>query len=124
LKSDGIFYLKYESGQFGLALDVPVAEDFDGDGKTDIAVWRPSTGMWYIQQSSNGQVRIEQFGKDGDKAQAADYDGDGRADLAVYRPTEGMWYVAKPDGVPAQNFHAIPWGVATDLPMTFFNTPR
>ncbi len=39
---------------FGTTTDIPTVGDYDGDGTADIAVFRPSTGVWYVLQSSNG----------------------------------------------------------------------
>ncbi len=35
-----------------MSTDLVVPGDYDGDGKTDLGVYRPSTGYWYILQSS------------------------------------------------------------------------
>jgi hypothetical protein len=36
--------------QWGIEGDVPVARDYDGDGKTDFATWRPFDGTWNSKQ--------------------------------------------------------------------------
>jgi len=76
----------------GASADKPVVGDYDGDGRADYAVFRPSNGTWIIQQSTAGYTEI-QFGNSSDKLVPADYDGDGKTDLAVFRPSESNWYI-------------------------------
>jgi hypothetical protein len=66
--------------------------DYDGDGKADISVFRPSEGNWYIQNSGDGSVIGPHFGQTSDLTAPGDFDGDGKADISVYRPSEGNWY--------------------------------
>jgi hypothetical protein len=77
--------------------DVPVPADFDGDGRTDLGVWRPDSGEWWILKSSNDydqdQPLVYRWGKLGDIPVQADYDGDGLTDLAVFRSMENRWYI-------------------------------
>ena len=115
--SNGVWYILHEGDtpqyiQFGQAGDIPVAADYDGDGRSDAAVYR--NGLWYILQSSNGQVRIEQFGLAGDKPSVGDYDGDGKADLAVWRPSDRVFYVLRSNG---NQFNSFQWGLSSDLPV-------
>jgi len=71
--------------------------NFDGDGKTDPAVWRPDSGVWYIQKSSDGGMLSPQWGLGslGDVPVPGDYDGDGKTDPTVWRPDSGVWYIQK-----------------------------
>lgn len=91
--------------------DKPVIADFDGDGKTDAAVFRPSTGEWFIQRSRDGFYAI-QFGATEDKPVVGDYDGDGKADQAVFRSSNGVWYIWN----STIGFSAAQFGVSTDKP--------
>jgi FG-GAP-like repeat len=88
--SDGIYYAQPFGSTNNGWWDEPTPADYDGDGKTDVAIWRRSTqpgqSAFYILNSSNQTVRIEYMGQPGDFVNVfGDYDGDGKADPAVYR---------------------------------------
>jgi hypothetical protein len=68
--------------------------DFDGDGRSDAGIFRPSqmpNALWYAPQSGGGAFQIY-FGASGDIPVPADYDGDGKADAVIWRPSSGLWY--------------------------------
>ena len=65
--------------------------DYDGDGRADVSVFRPSTNTWYDLFSSNWSVGVQNFGISGDITAPADYDGDGKTDIAIFRPSTGDW---------------------------------
>ena len=67
--------------------------DFDNDSKTDITVWRPKGGIWYIVPSSTAKPTATQWGESNDIPVPGDYDGDGITDLAMWRPRNGNWYI-------------------------------
>jgi hypothetical protein len=85
--SDGGFNI----APFGLSGDKPVPGDFDGDGKSDFVIFRPSEGVWYIFGSTAG-FSAAQFGLSGDRPLQADFDGDGKRDIAIFRPGTNIWY--------------------------------
>ena len=87
--------------------------DYDGDGKSDISVFRQSTGTWYISRSGTGALAAVQFGTVGDRPVPEDFDGDSIADYAVFRPSNGVWYILNSSN---SSFTAIQFGANGDLP--------
>ncbi len=66
--------------------------DFDGDGRTEIAVFRPSTGTWFWFNLANNSFTSIQWGAAGDEPKMGDWDGDGKSDYTVWRPSTGAWF--------------------------------
>jgi len=86
--------------------------DFDNNGTSDIAVFRPSTGVWYVRGGSTTT-----WGGGADIPVAGDYDGDGKSDIAVFRPSNGEWWILM-SGSNFTTFLNIPWGSSGDTPIT------
>ncbi len=91
----------------------PTPFDLDGDGRADIAVFRPSDGNWYILRSSDLGLTQRSFGLSGDLPIPADLDGDAITDIAIYRPSNNdFWSLSSATGQQI-NAHL---GQAGDIP--------
>ncbi|MGB7925509.1 MAG: VCBS repeat-containing protein [Pyrinomonadaceae bacterium] len=99
----------------GVSGDQLVPGDYDGDGKTDFAVFRSTDNSWRIRFSGGGDSNTV-FGSSGDKPMQSDYDGDGKTDIAVYRPNspvsgQATFFVKQSsDG----SLFTVQWGLTTD----------
>jgi hypothetical protein len=90
--------------------------DFDGDWKTDLAVWTPTTGQWMIRNTLTNTVRTQLWGGGdyNDVPVPGDYDGDDKADLAVFRLTNSAWYIIYSSD---NTLHGQFWGASGDKPV-------
>ena len=88
-----------------------LASDFNGSGTDDIAIFRPSTGLWAVR----GVTRCY-YGKDGDIPATSDYDGDGCSDITIFRPVSGLWAI--------RNITQGYFGKEGDIPITGGGTKR
>lgn len=95
------------------ALSGSAVSNFDSDFQSDIAVFRPSNGVWYSYRLADGSVKVVQWGVAGDKIVPGDYDGDGITDYSVFRPSSGVWYVWRSSD---QGLIIVQFGISTDIP--------
>lgn len=120
----GVWYIiESSTGNFryeywGQSGDVPAANDFDGDGKADLAIARSEGGqrVWWIRNSSDGQISAVPWGLSTDAffTGRSDFDGDGKADLLVIRNESGqrVFYILRSSDL---QLLVIPWGLSSDV---------
>ncbi len=89
--------------------------DFDGDGRADITLFRPSNFVWYQLLGSNYQFFATTFGTTGDLLCPADFDGDGKTDLAIFRQSTGNWVYGSTANNGSQ--YVARWGQNGDIPL-------
>jgi FG-GAP-like repeat len=95
------------------AVDNSFKLDFDGDGRTDIALYRegsrsaqlaPQASYWYFLNTQTGQASAVHWGRTFDVPAPADYDNDGKTDVAIYRWWDfntgdtNEWWISKSTG--------------------------
>lgn len=89
------------------------ASDFDGDGTSDVSVYRPSAGAWFVLNSGSNTFNFVTFGTNGDIPVEGDFDGDSRTDFTVFRPSTGTWFRLDSSNLA---FSATPFGTNGDKP--------
>ena len=112
---------------FGTAEDTPVMGDWDGDGATEIGVFRKSIGWWFLDYNGDGTWsgcsadRCYNFGIAIDTPVTGDWNGDGKSEIGVFRPSIGWWFVdVNGDGTwsGCGSDGCYNLGIAEDLPVT------
>jgi hypothetical protein len=84
---------------FGISEDTPVTGDWDGNGKTEIGVFRKSIGMWFLDYNGDGAWsecstdRCYNFGISEDTPVTGDWNGYGKTKIGVFRPSIGRWFL-------------------------------
>ncbi len=100
--------------QGGASVPLKTLFDYDGDGKADVSVFRPSEDRWYVLRSSDSGLTQPFFGTAGDIPTPADFNGDGKTDIAIFRPSSGDWWYL--DSITSV-FTGMHWGSNGDIPL-------
>jgi hypothetical protein len=112
----------YQSG------DVPIVGDWTGSGKTQLGLFRPSSGQWFLNRNPNRawngckkDTCINSFGISSDLPVAGDWNGAGKTKIGVFRPSTGEWFLdlngnGQWDG-PTLDLYVPEYGQAGDIPV-------
>ena len=87
-------------------------KDYDGDGRSDFAVFDPGAGAWYVLSADQAAVIAWQlpWGMPGAQPVSGDYDGDGRSDFAVFESNTACWFILSADQAAVIAWQ-LPWGM-------------
>ena len=94
-----------------------VYNDFDGDGRTDPAIYYSASGKWYIFQTSTFTVRTEQLGSGTCLPAPGDFDGDRKTDIVVFDSATANWYCKLSGG--AEGIVTFGWPGTWPVPADF-----
>ncbi len=87
--------------------------DYDGDGRSDLSIYRPGAGQWWLNGSTNGTVAYTFGGVAGDRIMPGDFTGDGKTDVALWRSSTGQWFIQRSEDA---SFYSFPFGNTSDIP--------
>jgi spore coat protein A, manganese oxidase len=79
----------------------------------DLAVWRPSSGTWWVMGGAGSSQVNFTWGTADDQPAAGDYDGDGKTDFSIFRPSSSTWWIMKSSD---NTFYSLPFGTNSDKP--------
>lgn len=97
--------------RFGRSTDEPVPGDWDGNGRVNPGVYRPSAGR-FVLRSPAGRVRIA-MGGSADRPVAGNWDGTGAWEVGLWNPVRSEFTLRAADGT----LSTVPLGDPDDLPV-------
>ncbi len=103
---------------FRAKVDRVVPCDYDGDGMSDLSVYWPEGGNWYIRYGGGG-TSTQNWGWSETVPVPGDYDGDGITDIAVYWPADvtNNWYILQSSDGHLKFGHPLDWGWSAAVPV-------
>ncbi len=78
---------------------------------SDLAVWRPASGVWWVMGGTGSQQFAQGWGQSGDIPAPGDYDGDGKTDLCIFRPSGNTWWILKSSDA---SYYSVSFGASGD----------
>ena len=111
-----------KSVSWGLPGDTPVIGDWNGDGKDDIGIFRPGSGLWSLDSNGNTAWEVSDksvsWGMPGDTPVIGDWNGDGKDDIGIFRPGSGLWSLdSNGNNAWEVSDKSVSWGMPGDIPV-------